>query len=99
EGSSYWSWSPQWAKYDPLPYWREVRAPVLLVYGANDRRVPARASAAAITHALMNGGATSTTVRIFPDADHTLRIKSRVWPMTPPGYPDLLIDWASRLQH
>lgn len=36
EGDSWWSWSLQWAKYDPLPYWREVREPVLLVYGAND---------------------------------------------------------------
>ncbi len=97
EENYYWSWSPQWAKYDPLRYWREVRQPVLLVYGANDQVVPARASAAAITSVLMNGLATSATVNIFPDADHTLRVKSRVWPITPVGYPEMLIDWARRV--
>jgi len=96
ESDSWWSWSPQWAQYDPLRYWREVHVPVLLVYGANDQRVPARSSAAAITNALTNGVATSVAVKIFPDADHTLRLKSRVWPATPHGYPDVLIDWAQQ---
>jgi len=97
EADYWWSWSPQWAQYDPLRYWREVRVPVLLVYGANDQRVPARPSAAAITNAVINGIATSLTVNIFPNADHTLRIQSRVWPATPQGYPDVLIDWAQRV--
>ena len=96
DGSYYWSWSPQWAQYDPLSYWRRVHAPVLLVYGANDQRVPARASAAAITKALIDGGADSVTVHIFPNADHTLRLRSKVWPGTPSGYPDILIEWAKR---
>jgi pimeloyl-ACP methyl ester carboxylesterase len=97
EADDWWSWSRQWAQYDPLVYWREVRMPVLLVYGANDQRVPARASAAAITNVLMNGVATSLTVNIFPNADHTLRVKSRVWPITPVGYPEIPIDWARRV--
>lgn len=98
EGSYYWTFSPQFAQYEPLRYWREVRSPVLLVYGADDKRVPARPSAAAISSALIDSGAESLSIRIFPSADHTLRVPSKgAWPATPAGYPQVLTDWASRV--
>ncbi len=31
--------------FDPLPYWRQVKAPTLALYGAEDTNVPTRASA------------------------------------------------------
>ncbi len=98
EGNYYWSFSRKFAKYDPIAYWRRVTSPVLLVYGANDERVPARASAVAITNALTSSAAESVSVRIFANADHTIRLPSTgAWPATPPGYPDLLIEWTRRV--
>jgi pimeloyl-ACP methyl ester carboxylesterase len=98
EGDYWWSFSKAFAQYDPIHYWREVRSPVLLVYGEEDQRVPPRASAAAITAALIQAAADSVTVRIFQNADHTLRVPSKgVWPATPPGYPDVLIEWARQV--
>jgi len=95
EGSSYWSISRGFGAYDPVTYWRKVASPVLLVYGADDERVPPRASAARIMAALAEGAAESASVRILPHADHTLRLHSvGGWPSTPSGYPDILIEWA-----
>ena len=47
-----------------------MTAPVLLVYGARDERVPPDASAQAIQAALAAAGNHDVTLRIYPDADH-----------------------------
>ena len=95
---SYWSFSRAFARYRPLVWWRKVRCPVLLVYGAEDRRVPARESAARIERALRGAGNTKVTARIFPGADHTLRLPPGPsgWPDTAPGYMTTLLDWVMK---
>lgn len=95
--SHYWSFSRNFHTFEPDRHWRKVSAPVLLVYGERDQRVPARRSAAHITRAILEEAGHSVTVHIFPDADHTFRLRSpdRVWPMTAEGYPELLIEWTT----
>jgi pimeloyl-ACP methyl ester carboxylesterase len=44
----YWLFSKQIATFKPADYWRRIKAPVLLLYGAHDERVPPRESAAAV---------------------------------------------------
>lgn len=39
---SYWMFSRLFAQYKPLDWWARVRVPVLLMYGTEDSRVPAR---------------------------------------------------------
>ncbi|MCX7172629.1 MAG: alpha/beta fold hydrolase [Proteobacteria bacterium] len=99
KASSYWSSSRKTAAYDAPSYWRQVSAPTLLVFGDADERVPARASAASIAEAYLNGRGTSFKVMFFPGADHTFRVRSKdahafPWPTTASGYPDALVNWA-----
>lgn len=94
-GDAYWSFSPVFAKYHALEWWARVRVPVLLIYGAEDQRVPAAESAARIAAALRDAGNADVTVRILPGADHTFRLPPGPggWPRTAPDYLPILLDW------
>jgi len=97
--NSYWTFSKQYAQYQPLDWWAKVRVPVLLIYGAADQRVPARESAARIASALArNAPDVDVTVRILPGADHTFRLPPGPsgWPVTAPDYIPTLLRWLSR---
>ena len=95
--NSYWTFSKVFAQYRPLESWASVRVPVLLLYGADDQRVPAKESAARIAGALRKAGNKDVTVRIFPGADHAFRLKPGPsgWPDTAPGYISSLLDWLA----
>ena len=96
--NSYWRFSRVFAAYDPIAWWRRVRVPVLLVYGADDERVPAAASAARIEAALREAGNTRVTVHMHPGADHTLRLRPGAsgWPVSAPNYVRRLLDWLAQ---
>ncbi len=99
DDSSYWSFSRNFNTYDAIPYWRSISVPTLLVYGEADQRVPPRVSAARIAQAVLEGTGHAIAVQMFPDADHTFRLRApgRVWPMTAPGYPEVLLEWTRRV--
>jgi len=94
----YWRFSADFGRYRPLEWWSRVRVPVLLLYGAEDQRVPAEASAVRIASTLQGAGNRDITVRIFPGADHTFRLPPGAsgWPVTAPGYVPTLLDWLAR---
>jgi dipeptidyl aminopeptidase/acylaminoacyl peptidase len=95
---SYWSFSREFAQYEPLTWWRQVGVPVLLIYGAEDQRVPAAQSAARISAELMRGrDNVDLTIRILPGADHTFRMPPGAggWPTTAPDYLSSLLNWLS----
>lgn len=97
--NSYWRFSRVFAAYDAIHWWRRVRVPVLLVYGADDQRVPAAASAARIDAALHASGNAQVTVQLHSGADHTFRLRPGPsgWPVTAPDYVPSLLAWlASR---
>jgi len=99
---SYWSFSRRIAAYDPLEHWRRVSAPVLLVYGEADERVPPRPSAERIAQAYLASLGSRLEVLLFPGGDHTFRLPPSTpgrfeWPKTVPGYPDRVIDWIQRV--
>jgi dienelactone hydrolase len=96
--NAYWKFSPVFARYRPLEWWSRVRVPVLLVYGADDQRVPAAESAARIAATLLRAGNTDVTVRIFPRADHTFRLPPGPsgWPSTPADYVSTIVNWVTR---
>lgn len=94
--NSYWTFSRQYARVRPLDWWARVRVPVLLIYGAADERVPARASAERISATLQrNAPDVDLTVRILPGADHTFRLAPGPggWPRTAPDYVPTLLRW------
>lgn len=96
--ASYWSFSKDFARYHPLEWWAQVRVPVLLIYGADDQRVPAAESAARIAGELLRRSpGADVTARLLPGADHTFRLAPGPsgWPSTAPGYVETLLDWLS----
>lgn len=97
-GDAYWSFSKTFAQYQPLDWWAEVRVPVLLIYGAEDKRVPATESAGRIAAALRRAGNTDVAVRILPGADHSFRLAPGPsgWPITAPGYIPSLREWLAK---
>ena len=84
---------------DPLPAWRALRVPALVVFGEADELLPAAPSAANIGRALREGRNQDHTLKTFPAANHVLRTLPLVaggewdWPRAAPGYLDLMTDW------
>jgi len=95
-----WYWSGR--TLDPLPSWRALRVPVLVVFGAEDELLSAAISAPRIERALREGGNQDFVVRVFPAANHVLRRLPLVaggawdWPRAAPGYLELITDWVQR---
>jgi pimeloyl-ACP methyl ester carboxylesterase/DNA-directed RNA polymerase subunit RPC12/RpoP len=62
-----WAWARLAGPYDPLPHWRQVRAPVLIVYGEKDTQVRIGRSIAIIRDQLPAG-----TIKTIKGAGHGL---------------------------
>ena len=92
----YWSFARRIAAYRPPKYWRQVKAPVLLLFGEKDERVPPVQSSRAIEAALRLGNNHDVTLKMYPEADHTfsLRVTNGGWPRHVPGYATDMIEWA-----
>src|ERR1700752_1013292 len=94
--NSYWTFSRVYAQFRPLDWWAQVRVPVLLIYGAEDQRVPARPIAERISATLkQNAPGVDVTVPILPGPDHTFRLAPGPggWPRTAPDYVPTLLHW------
>jgi len=91
----YWTFSPAYAMYQPLEWWQKVRVPVLLIYGAEDKRVPPVESSNRIHAALAASGNRNVTTRIIAGADHTFRLRPGPsgWSVTPAAYTSSLMSW------
>ena len=71
--------------------------PVLVLFGANDALVPVRETVDKTVELLKAHGNHDVTVRVFPGADHTLRVPpadADGWPHNAPGFPDVLATFA-----
>lgn len=93
--SHYWTFSRRIVEYDPAAAWRRVDVPVLLLFGERDRRVPPVPGTESIVRAMLEDGEGQVSVRIFPEADHTFRVRGAVWPRTVAGYPDAVLAWLA----
>lgn len=60
-------------RFDPAPYLRKVKAPVLAISGTNDSQTPAEPNLAAIKAGLAAGGNTSFTEVILPKLNHFMQ--------------------------
>ncbi|MDX1643511.1 MAG: hypothetical protein R3244_04030, partial [Thermoanaerobaculia bacterium] len=88
-------WSPEdytwWRSvmdFDPLPHWRAIDCPVLLVSGGRDTRSEVAESQQRIAAAIERVGAATARALVFPAADHAVL----EWPLgegtPPPRWPD-----------
>ena len=55
--------------FDPIPYWQEVQAPVLMAFGGHDKNVPVEASIARLKENNLN----HFEVKAYPDGGHAIR--------------------------
>ncbi len=92
-----WDWYDRVGNYDNASAWSAVRVPVLLLFGSDDALVPAQASITQTTAILKSHGNDRVFVRVFPGADHTLRVPSSTadgWPHNAAGFPQIIVTFA-----
>jgi len=92
-----WYWRGR--TLDPLPAWRRLHVPALVVFGEADELLPSELSSRNIGRALVEGGNADHLMRTFPAANHVLRTLPLVaggtwdWPRAAPGYLEAVDDW------
>jgi pimeloyl-ACP methyl ester carboxylesterase len=98
DGNWIWDWYRKAGNYDNSQAWKAVRVPVLILFGADDALVPVQQSVAETLRLLKYGGNRKVWARVFPEADHTLRIPPATadgWPHNAPGFLDMLTTFAA----
>ena len=98
ENSYLWTWYPKIGNLDTLVFWRQVRAPVLLVYGERDQLEPIEESLAKI-EASLDIVHTPYTAIIAPNAQHNLAVHPKpnepfFWWKSAPGIINLVVAWV-----
>ena len=90
--------------YDPVPAYRRVRAPGLVLFGKHDFTVPVEESVARIQGTLDETGNRRVKVRVLANIGHGVLEVDPQNPrgfLTPvrfaEGYRELLVDWLRRL--
>ncbi len=85
---------------NPIPAWRQVHQPVLLIYGERDYLVDPVESPVLISEALIEGGHAPPTVLTFEAADHSIRVTETGRPSEvlkelrwAPGYFEAKTNW------
>lgn len=96
-----WYWGGR--NDDVLAAWRDTRVPVHLVYGEDDRNLPARPSDSLITRALLAAGNRQVSSWIVPGANHAIKRASApgepmVWPRFDPAVTDSMVVWIRTAQ-
>lgn len=106
-----WSLPPDgwegWGRYrsylgpDPLAMYRSLRAPVLVILGEYDRRVPGGIHATLLRRALQRAGHPDFEVRVLPGASHGLMEvefdgdgERRPFRRFVPGWHDRMVEWV-----
>jgi pimeloyl-ACP methyl ester carboxylesterase len=94
-----WHYYLKTGNYNALQFWKDVRIPVLLVYGENDQIEDVRAYLTNIDHVLIGQAHNrDVTELILPRAQHNLCIfpekgERFFWWHIAPGYEDLIASW------
>ena len=93
-----WPWYRLVGNYDNTTAWSAVRVPVLLLFGSGDRLVPPGESVATTLRILKAHDPSRVVVRVFPGADHMLRVPPAIpdgWPHNAAGFPAVIVEFAA----
>ena len=74
---------------NPADFLTKVRCPVLAIFGENDTSVPVEKSVALYRQYLGEAGNQTVTIKVFPNASHTIRVGGEF----ADGYFDSMVDW------
>jgi pimeloyl-ACP methyl ester carboxylesterase len=69
-------WFGHEMNYDPVPALRALRVPALFLFGDQDRLVQVKESVDIIRQTLTQSGNKDSTIRVFPQVDHGMRLVS-----------------------
>jgi dienelactone hydrolase len=97
DGDWVWAFYKKIGDYDSSFAWSRVKVPVLLLFGGDDQLVPVQDSIEHTTRLLKFGRNPDVTVKVFPGADHTLRVPPATadgWPQNAAGFPDIIVTFA-----
>ncbi|MCP4158007.1 MAG: alpha/beta fold hydrolase, partial [bacterium] len=85
--------------YEPVPVLEAVTQPVLAIWGGSDSCVPPVTSAGIFDRVLRKSGHDNFTLKIFPGADHGVRVfrHDLPWAVYPDGYLDGMVRWVSEI--
>jgi len=90
---------PGFSSFDPLPYWEKCTIPVLAIYGADDKIIPPAKNQEMIGKALKKAGNDQNVFKIFPQADHEIKIKLSEDPpvsFVASGFNELISEWIKK---
>jgi pimeloyl-ACP methyl ester carboxylesterase len=90
----------EWLSFDPLPVWKKVKVPKLLVWGELDNVVPVQKSKKLIEASLNSAGFKNFKMKVYENASHGIAVvnnKEWDWPRLAEGYHQMLIDWTTRI--
>ena len=84
---------------DQAAVWRQVRQPILAIYGEKDRHVPLAENIAGLSAAVEQSGNRDFTLIIYPDARHSIGKtltgeQNEPWAGYVPEYLDDMTDWV-----
>ncbi len=90
-----WEWLRKVATYDPLPYWRRVTQPVLVVYGREDEKdnVPVARSVANLEE-VFGGRGDQLHIEVYEGSGHAIYEPDR--PEIRSDFIALMTDWIYR---
>lgn len=81
--------------YDPAPWLFKMDAPLLAVFGSDDQNVPTDAAVAALNH-LREAAGKDIEIRVYPGRGHYFfKWYNLLTVGMPPGYFELIGDWAA----
>lgn len=93
-------------EFDPAPTLRQVRCPVLALFGKEDPLVPPARNVPLLERCLREGGNTDYVIRVFPGVGHNCEMPRRltgddwgwpasfwVWARKAPGFYQQISDW------
>jgi hypothetical protein len=79
-----------YSRFDPLPALRNMRQPVLALYGTGDRAIPVLQSSRVLAQTFHDEGKSDYAIRFFAGADHDLRVGDGFVA----GYRETMANWV-----
>jgi hypothetical protein len=89
------NWYKTEMNYDPVATLRKLKVPALFLFGSDDQLVPVPKSAEVIRQTLTGIGHNDFAIKIFPGADHGLRLHDATGSIRlAPGYEETMKEWV-----
>jgi uncharacterized protein len=94
-----WSWV---ATFDPLPYIRKMKMPVLLLFGDHDLQTPTQLAIQRWKQGLLEARNKNFQVKVFPNAAHGIRLgfhhgAPQAETDFAPGYFESMQEWLKKI--